>query len=145
MTIRDTGGFFAGLLFFTVGLSATMVARGYAIGSALHMGPGYFPVALGILLMIVGMASIVRSLSVTVESAGSIAWRPLLTISAAVAVFAVGIDLIGLIPTVFVSALVASMAVPRPKFVEAGLIAATLSVLAAGIFFYGLKLPFSLF
>ncbi|HEY1413310.1 MAG TPA: tripartite tricarboxylate transporter TctB family protein, partial [Rhodopila sp.] len=131
--------------FLAVGLGAVGIARGYSIGTALHMGPGYFPVVLGILLVVVGAVSIAKGLVVTTETSGRVVLRPLLTICAAVLVFAVGIDRIGLIPSVFVSAFLASMAVPQPKILEAGLIAAVLSVLSAGIFIYGLKLPLALF
>jgi hypothetical protein len=143
--VRDPGGFFAGLLFLVVGLGAVGIARGYTIGSALHMGPGYFPIVVGVLLIVVGAVSVVNSLVVAIETTGRIAWRPLLTISAAVLVFAGGIDRFGLIPTVFVAAFLASLAVPHQRVLEAGLIAAFLAMLSAGIFVYGLSLPFSLF
>jgi hypothetical protein len=71
--------------------------------------------------------------------------RPALLVTAAVLVFAGGIDVIGLVPTVFVLAMLACLAGPRIKFREAVLIAAVLSVLAAGIFVFGLKLPFTVF
>ena len=143
--VRDPAGFVAGLLFLAVGVAAITIASGYTIGTALHMGPGYFPIALGILLTVVGAASCVNALVVTVEPTNRIAVRPLLAIVAAVLVFAAGIDRAGLIPTVFVAAFIASMGIRTPKYLEAGLIAAILAVLSAGIFFYGLKLPFTLF
>jgi hypothetical protein len=133
------------LLFLSVGVGAVGIASGYRVGSALHMGPGYFPVALGVLLVLVGGASVVRALAVTVTGGERIAWRPLLVIGSAVVLFAVGIDRIGLVPTVFIAALLACMARPKPAVVESCVIAAVLSVMAAGIFYYGLKLPFSLF
>jgi hypothetical protein len=145
LTIRDSGGFVAGLLFLFVGLAAIVIASGYTVGSALHMGPGYFPVALGVLLVVVGLASVFRALVVASVGAERIAVRPLLVIGAAVVVFAGGIDRVGLVPTVFVSAFLGCMGGSKPRVLEAGLIAACLSGLAAGIFFYGLKLPFSLF
>ncbi|HEX4366654.1 MAG TPA: tripartite tricarboxylate transporter TctB family protein, partial [Rhodopila sp.] len=90
--IRDSGGFVAGLLFLSIGLGAVGIASGYRVGSALHMGPGYFPVALGVLLVLVGVASVARALAVTVTGGERIAWRPLLVIGSAVVLFAVGID-----------------------------------------------------
>ncbi|HEY4172342.1 MAG TPA: tripartite tricarboxylate transporter TctB family protein [Rhodopila sp.] len=143
--IRDSGGFVAGLLFLSVGLGAIGIASGYRVGSALHMGPGYFPVVVGVLLVLVGAASVVQGLSVTVAGGERVALRPVLVIGAAVAVFALAIDRIGLVPTVFVAALLACMAGPKPAIVESCVIAAVLAAMAAGIFYYGLKLPFSLF
>jgi hypothetical protein len=143
--VSDSVGFVAGLLFLSVGLGAIAIAGGYPIGSALHMGPGYFPIVLGILLVLVGAASVGRALVVTVAQTERIALQPLLVIGSAVVVYALGIDRVGLVPTVFVAALLACMSGPKPRVMEACMIAACLSVMAAGIFFYGLKLPFSLF
>ena len=143
--IRDVAGFVSGLLFLLIGLGVIAIGRGYAIGSALHMGPGYFPIVLGILLVAAGTASVVRALVVHADRPGRIALRPLLVISSAVIVFACGIDRVGLIPTVFVSSALASLATPRWTILESGLIASCLTVLGAGIFYYGLKLPFALF
>lgn len=145
LTIRDSGGFVAGLLFLSVGLGAIGIASGYTIGTPLHMGPGYFPIAVGTLLVLVGVVSVLRALVVTTIGAERIALRPLAVIAAAVVVFAGAIDRIGLVPAVFVSALLACAAGPKPRIMEACVIAACLSIMAAGIFFYGLKLPFSLF
>jgi hypothetical protein len=145
LRIRDTAGFVAGTMFLAVGAGAVVIAHDYTIGSALHMGPGYFPIALGILLIVVGAASALRAVAITEDRPVRVALRPLLTIGAAVVVFAAGIDRIGFVPTVFASALLASRATPHSKILEAGLIAACLTVLSAGIFYYGLKLPFALF
>jgi hypothetical protein len=144
-TIRDSGGFVAGLLFLAVGAGAIGIASGYTIGTPLHMGPGYFPIAVGTLLVLVGMVSVLRALAVTTIGTERIALRPLFVIAAAVVVFAGGIDRIGLVPSVFISALLACAAGTKPRILESCVIAACLSVVAAGIFFYGLKLPFSLF
>jgi hypothetical protein len=145
LRIRDLGGFVAGLLFLGIGAGAVGIAAGYWIGTPLHMGPGYFPIVLGSLLLIIGTASVLRSLVVAAPRPARIALRPALLVTAAVLVFAGGIDVIGLVPTVFVLAMLACLAGPRIKFREAVLIAAVLSVLAAGIFVFGLKLPFTLF
>jgi len=145
LRVRDRAGFSAGLLFLAVGAASVAIARDYTIGSVLHMGPGYFPIALGMLLTVVGAASVLRALVVTEGRPSRIALRPMLAIGAAIIAFAAGIDRVGLIPSVFVSALIASMATPRPKIAEAGLVAACLTILSAGIFYYGLKLPVSLF
>jgi len=153
LAIRDPAGLVAGMLFLTVGAGAISIASGYALGTLLHMGPGYFPVVLGVLLVLIGGGLIAQALLSTVAApaaapappSGRLALRPLLVVIASVLVFAGGIDRVGLIPSVFVTALLASLAGPKPKRLEALLIAVVLSALSAGIFFYGLKLPFALF
>ena len=44
----------AGTLFIVIGALALLGARGYPVGSAMRMGPGYFPVVLGWLLVALG-------------------------------------------------------------------------------------------
>jgi len=51
---QRTRDFWAGLMFALIGGSAMWIARGYPFGSARSMGPGYFPVVLGGLLVILG-------------------------------------------------------------------------------------------
>ena len=44
----------AGTLFIVIGALALLGARGYPVGSAMRMGPGYFPAVLGVLLILLG-------------------------------------------------------------------------------------------
>jgi cytochrome c biogenesis protein CcdA len=44
----------AGTLFVLIGVFAVLVARAYPAGSAMRMGPGYFPLVLGWLLIVLG-------------------------------------------------------------------------------------------
>ena len=55
----------AGLIFIGFGAGAFVKAHDYAIGTALQMGPGYFPAAVGLVLAVIGVAAIVRGLSQT--------------------------------------------------------------------------------
>src|SRR5713226_8433114 len=50
ISIRSPRDFYAGLIFLLFGALAAYIARDYPIGSAVRMGPGYFPYLLGILL-----------------------------------------------------------------------------------------------
>lgn len=50
----------AGLIFIGFGLGTFVLAHDYEIGSAVEMGPGYFPAAVGIVLAVIGVAAIVR-------------------------------------------------------------------------------------
>ena len=51
-TRKDFG---TGVLYIVIGLSALVIARNYALGSAARMGPGYFPTAVALLLTAVGV------------------------------------------------------------------------------------------
>lgn len=77
MIIRNPKDFWAGLMFVTFGLGFVIIAAGspefldklfggklvpgYQMGSAVRMGPAYFPVMLGGLLSLLGAAILVRA------------------------------------------------------------------------------------
>ena len=76
-------------------------------GTARRMGPGYFPVVLSGILLILALSEIVMGLlkpdtSNEIAPNPSIDWRPLIAILAAVAAFAIVIPLFGLIPAFLV-------------------------------------------
>src|SRR5512144_2585025 len=48
--IKSQKDFFAGLMFTAVGIAFAWGATTYSVGSGARMGPGYFPLMLGILL-----------------------------------------------------------------------------------------------
>ena len=52
MTLRliDNKDFWSGVMLIAIGAGAVYVARDYALGTTLRMGPGYFPTALGALI-----------------------------------------------------------------------------------------------
>jgi len=67
-SFRNNRDFWAGLMFFGIGSVAMLIARDYRYGTAVRMGPGYYPtllggvlVALGVLIMIKGCAAMRRS------------------------------------------------------------------------------------
>jgi hypothetical protein len=53
--------FWTGLIYLFFGSSALIIARNYSLGTATKMGPSYFPSILGILLIIIGFISLIRS------------------------------------------------------------------------------------
>ena len=53
--------FWAGLMLIAVGALAVVLARDYPLGTVMRMGPGYFPVALGALLVLFGIYVLARA------------------------------------------------------------------------------------
>jgi hypothetical protein len=53
----------AGLIFIVFGAAAFVHAHDYAIGSVVQMGPGYFPAAIGLVLVAIGVAALARGLA----------------------------------------------------------------------------------
>jgi hypothetical protein len=162
MKIKSQRDFFAGLMFATVGAAFAIGATQYNVGSGARMGPGYFPLMLGILLAVLGLVVVFGSLSAarstSAESAeradgdpvGQIAWRPLVYIIGANLLFGVmlggvrslDIPAMGLVVGIYALVFVACRA--RQNFpLKSTLVLAT--VLALGsylIFILGLRLQF---
>jgi hypothetical protein len=61
MKIRNQKDFWAGLMFLAFGLGFAIIARNYQMGTAVRMGPAYFPTVLGGLMAVLGAIVLVRS------------------------------------------------------------------------------------
>jgi hypothetical protein len=61
MKIRNQKDFWAGLMFVAFGLAFAIVARNYQMGTAVRMGPAYFPTVLGGLMAALGLIIFLRS------------------------------------------------------------------------------------
>lgn len=121
MIIKSQKDFFSGLMFSAVGGAFAIGASNYTIGTGARMGPGYFPLMLGILLAILGLAIMLKAMAVETEGGDKIgkwAWRPLFFIILANVAFGVmlgGLPSIklpsmGLMVAIYVLTIVASMA-----------------------------------
>jgi len=61
MKIRNQKDFWAGLMFLAFGLAFALVALNYQMGTAVRMGPAYFPTVLGGLMAVLGLIVFLRS------------------------------------------------------------------------------------
>jgi hypothetical protein len=80
MRFKSQKDFFSGLMFMVVGIAFAWGSTTYTIGEGARMGPGYFPLMLGVLLAGLGAFIVFESLVVETEDGekiGSWAWRPL--------------------------------------------------------------------
>jgi hypothetical protein len=80
VSIKSQKDFFSGLMFLVVGAAFAWGATSYSVGTGARMGPGYFPLLLGVLLAILGSVVMFYSLVVETPSGdkvGSFAWRPI--------------------------------------------------------------------
>jgi len=62
MKIRNQKDFWAGLMFLAFGLGFAILALNYQMGTAVRMGPAYFPTVLGGLMALLGAIVLLRSL-----------------------------------------------------------------------------------
>ncbi len=87
----------AGVIFILFGLLTHLKSRDYEIGSALDMGPGYFPAALGIVLVVLGLIGILRGLTIKIpDPITPHKLEPLFLIFAGIMAFSFLIDRAGL-------------------------------------------------
>ena len=153
MNLKSQKDFFAGLMYMSVGGAFAWGATNYTIGKAARMGPGFFPLVLGILLAVLGAAIIFKSLVVDTEDGekiGSVAWRPLGFIIGANLAFGVllgglpsiGIPAMGLIVAIFALTFIASMAADTFNVKEVAVLAVLLAILSYLAFIKLLSLQF---
>lgn len=143
MKIKSQRDFWSGLLFLLVGLAFAWGATEYNFGSSARPGPGYFPFGLGVLLALLG--GLVLFKAVTIESPGgdpigAIAWRPLLVIVGAIAMFGLALPRLGLVFTLPLLIFVSSLAGDEFHWKDALISAVVLTAGSWVIFVWGLKL-----
>lgn len=153
MNIKSQRDFFSGLMFMVVGVAFAWGAATYSIGTGARMGPGYFPLALGILLALLGGLIAFKALVVeTVDGhkVGPFAWRPLIFIILANVVFgamigglpSIGLRPMGLIVGIYALTFIASLAGDTFKLKEVAILATILAVVSYGAFIKLLNLQF---
>ncbi len=108
MKSKDTRDIIGGFALVAIGLFAAVYAQRYDIGELQEMGPGYFPVALGILLMILGLfvaipAFFREGTSINIE------WKSLIWVLVSIAIFALALTKLGLIVATILSVIAASI------------------------------------
>lgn len=85
MQIKNGKDFWAGLMFIGFGLAFVLIARNYPMGSAVRMGPAYFPTVLGGMLAVLGAMVFFRAfVSKFNEPLKVFLFRPLLLVGSAV-------------------------------------------------------------
>ncbi|WP_151718165.1 tripartite tricarboxylate transporter TctB family protein [Gemmobacter serpentinus] len=117
------------------------------IGTALRMGPGYFPAILSGILFLLGLLVFLKAFrsTATSEAMGAIAWRGLLFILPAPVFFGLTVRGLGFVPALFLTALIAAMASMRMKLHWALLLAFLVTLFSTLVFSYALGLPFRRF
>ena len=144
MRIGNPRDFGAGLLFIAFGLFFALRAGDLAIGSAARMGPGYFPLLLGLLLAAIGAALVIRAIANAGPQIEGVDFRAIATILAAIAAFAVLLPWLGLIVAASILAGITATADRTFRWREALALAVGLSMLSALVFVYALGLPLPL-
>ncbi len=144
MTIRAPKDFWSGIMFLAFAAVAMLTARGYSLGTAGRMGPGYFPMLLGGVLGGLGLVLIARSLVLTGEAVGKIQVLPLAIIVAGSVLFGILIQRLGLVISLIVVVVVSALASRESRPVEFIALALVLAAFSWAVFVLLLKLPLPL-
>ncbi len=115
------------------------------LGTSVRMGPGYFPLVLCVILVVLGLVILFRGFRSRSGPPKGIAWRGLGLILASVLFFAFALRPLGLIPTLTGTAFLATLASTRFHLKTAVPLTVGLVVFSWAVFVEGLGLPFVLF
>lgn len=153
MKIGSQKDFVSGLMFSGLGIAFAWGASNYNLGTGARMGPGYFPLILGIILAFLGLCITffaVRSSTADGDPVGGIAWKPLACIIGSNLLFGVllgglpsiGLPSMGLMVGIYVLTITASLAADTFKIKEVLILATILAAMSYVAFVLLLKLQF---
>ena len=153
MGIKSQKDFFCGLMFVLVGVAFAWGATNYKVGDGARMGPGYFPLLLGVLMATLGGVITFKAMVVETEDGdkiGSWAWKPLFFIIAGNLMFGLmlgGLPSIkfpsfGLIVAIYALTFISANAGEEFKLKEVAILATILAVMSYLAFILLLKLQF---
>jgi Tripartite tricarboxylate transporter TctB family len=137
----------AGGTFLGLGLAFVIGGRGYEVGSALRMGPGYVPVLLGGILALLGAIIVATAfyggdphLRELEQERGPVPWVRGGLLVAAILFFGLTVRGLGLAPSLFVTTWLAALAGHRTGPVRAAVISAGLTAVSLLVFVVALQL-----
>jgi putative tricarboxylic transport membrane protein len=139
--VRNPQDLAAGLFFLAIAGGALWVAWEYPTGTAVRMSSGYFPRLLCLLLALIGLFVALRALAVDGPALTAVRLRPVLLVSAAVAVFAYSIQTLGLVLATVLITMIGGFASPQVRLLEMVAVAVGLALMATAIFIWGIGLP----
>jgi uncharacterized membrane protein len=144
LEFRSNRDFWAGVMLIATGAAAVIIARNYAFGTALRMGPGYFPSVLGGLLVLFGLYLVAQGLRSNDKIEGNWSLRALIVLPLSLVLFGVLMEYAGFIPALVVLIVGSSAAGSEFRLGESLLLAAGLTLFAVALFIYGIGLPYPL-
>jgi hypothetical protein len=142
--LLDNSNFLSGLFFLGVGGLGISMARDYPMGTALRMGPGYFPIVLSGMLILFGIYCLIQGLLHPEKLPGNWSPRALLILPIATVVFGLLMEHAGFIPALIALVVISACAGSEFKFTEVVLMAIGLTVGSWALFIWGLGLPYPL-
>ena len=136
--------FWAGLMLIGIGAAAIFIARDYKFGSAIRMGPGFFPTILGGILILFGISIVAVGLRNGQQIQERLSLRALILLPLSLILFGVLMEWAGFIPALAALIFVSAASGREFRIGEVLLLTVFLTVTSAALFIWGLGLPYPL-
>jgi len=142
---RNNKDLWAGIHYITIGGIGMGLALDYPFGTALRMGPGYFPTVLGGIMVVMGLYVVALGLRKDYEKLqGHTSYRALLVLPLSMVVFGWLMEEAGFIPAMLALVPISAAAGKEFNWLEIALLTVGLTIACAAGFIYGLGLPYPL-
>jgi hypothetical protein len=147
MPRRFNRDYYGGALLILIGLYAVAQGMQYSVGSLVAMGPGFFPVSLGVLMAALGVIVAfqgARRHAAVKDAALPPEWRGWSCIVASIVAFVVIARYGGFAPATFAIVFISALGDRRNSIRDAALLAAAVCVVCVVVFWWALQLQFPL-
>ena len=143
MKIKSPKDFWSGLMFIGFGVFFLAWAlTHYQMGTAVRMGPGYFPTVLGGLLAVLGLIVLLGGLATDGPPVPQFHFRPLIFITVGTVLYGYLMKPLGLIITTAALVFVSAYGGHEFKWREVTIVWLVLAIFSWAVFVKGLTLPF---
>jgi uncharacterized membrane protein len=140
--------YLGGTVMIALGLAVALHGSTYEMGTLSRMGPGFFPVALGVLLTLCGVAIAISARFTHYEGKVEVQrpeWRAWFCICAGIIAFVALGRYGGLVPATFAIVFISALGDRDNTVTSAAILALACVVVAVVVFRWGLQLQFPLF
>lgn len=137
-----------GALTFVLGIAAVMEGQTYGVGTLSHMGPGYFPVAVGAMLSLTGVVIIAMAALRSPTRAVAVPrpeWRGWIFIVASIIAFIVLGTYGGLVPAAFAVVFIAALGDRHNRLIHALILSLAMLAICVAVFWWALAIQLPLF
>jgi len=144
VNLPDSKDFWCGVMLIAIGAVAAFIARDYPFGTALRMGAGFFPVVLGVILMLFGLYFAARGLRSPTKIEGNWSLRALIVLPLAFVAFGILMEHAGFIPAMLALIVGSAAAGTEFRIGEVLALSVLLTVMCVALFIWALGLPYPL-
>jgi hypothetical protein len=149
-TLVKKRDFYAGGIMTLLGAAVTLDSMTYSLGTLTHMGPGMFPLMLGVTLTFVGVLILGAAMATPLSNDENILpkdreWYAWGCILAGPIAFIILGEFFGLVPATFACVLIPALGDRTATLKGSLILAAGVTVVGTLLFTYVLKIPFPMF